>query len=488
MTKPERPAAIRSLRGRLYLALIGPLAVLLLLGGAASYGLAQYFADTVYDGWLFDSVSSLALEVERTPDGPFVDMPESTQRLFEWDVVDRTYFRISGEKKGRIAGRPDMPPVSGDVDPYQGVFLYDLLADLASGLVLGNTDPHEGALIYDGRLDNQPVRVAALTLPADEFGEVVRVEVAETTRKRQALASAILLSTLIPQLLLIVVAAAAIRRAVRHGLAPLPLITERLQARSYRELSPIPDHDVPHEVRPLTGALNDLLSRLESALSAQRRFIAEAAHQLRTPLTAIKLQVEEVSRETQMADAQPLLRSLRASTDRAVRLSNQLLSLARAEPDSLGTRPFNKVDLLLLAQETGAEWAPRALARGIEMQFSAEPEGVHVFVNGDEDLLREAISNLLDNAVKYHGSGGSIQLRVLAQPVPAIEIEDDGPGIAPDLRPQMLRRFIRGDHGDGSGLGLPIALEIARLHRGNLLLEDGANGRGLCVRMVFPRV
>src|SRR5690606_1219394 len=120
----------------------------------------------------------------------------------------------------------------------------------------------------------------------------------------------------------------------------------------------------------LTGALNDLLSRLESALTAQRRFIAEAAHQLRTPLTAIKLQVEEISRETQMSDARPLLQSLRASTDRAVRLSNQLLSLARAEPDSLGIRPFEPVDLLLLAQETGAEWAPRALTRGIDMQFS----------------------------------------------------------------------------------------------------------------------
>lgn len=114
--------AHRTLRGRLMLALAVPFAILLVIGGAASYGLAQYFADTVYDGWLFDSVNALALEVERTAEGPFVDMPPATQRLFEWDVIDKTYFRIKAARKGLLAGRPDMPPVAGDVDPYQGAF------------------------------------------------------------------------------------------------------------------------------------------------------------------------------------------------------------------------------------------------------------------------------------------------------------------------------------------------------------------------------
>lgn len=486
MEPAEPQGAIRSLRGRLLIALIGPLAILLLLGGAASYGLAQYFADTVYDGWLFDSVSSLALEVENRPDGPFVDMPASTQRLFEWDVVDKTYFRISGERKGTIAGRPDMPPMAGDVDPYQGVFLYDLLADLASEVFPASPGSDQGALIYDGLLDGKDVRVATLELPAKDFGETVTVVVAETTRKRQALAQAILLSTLIPQLLLIVVAGLAIRRAVVHGLGPLRSIAERLQARSARELSPITDQGVPDEVRPLTRSLNDLLSRLESALSAQRRFVAEAAHQLRTPLTAIKLQVEEVARERTMEGARPLLHSLRASTDRAVRLSNQLLSLARAEPDSGAAKPFEAFDLMSLVRETGAEWAPRALASGIEMQFTSENEHAPVPVMGDPDLLREAINNLLDNAIKYHAVAGSIYLRISAQPSPCVEIQDEGPSIAAELRPQMLRRFARGERGEGSGLGLSIALEIARLHGGDLSLEDGPAGRGLLVRLVLP--
>lgn len=485
-SKPtERPG--RSLRGRLMLALIGPLAILLLIGGVASYGLAQYFADTVYDGWLFDSVNSLALEVEKTPKGPFVDMPAATQRLFEWDVIDKTYFRISGARKGILAGRPDMPHLAGDIDPYQGVFFYDLLDDLGS-IFKNKDETYGGALIYDGRLDHHDVRVARLELPERKFGEKVTVEVAETTRKRTALAGVILLSTLIPQVLLTLVAAAAMRRAVRHGLQPLQVIAERLETRSYQELSPLPDSDAPAEVLPLTRSLNNLLGRLGEAQNAQRRFIADAAHQLRTPLTAIKLQVEEAAREDTIESVRPILLSLQQSADRAVRLSNQLLSLARAEPDSSQPKPFKPVDLVQLAQDTGAEWAPRALSSGIEMQFASESEGDPVTILGDPDLLREALGNLLDNAIKYQKAPGAIQLSVTSHPAPSIVVEDAGPGIPPDLRSAMLRRFVRGERGEGTGLGLPITLEIARLHRGELLLESGPANCGLRARLIFPAV
>lgn len=458
----DRPGgSVRSLRGRLLAALIVPLAILFLIGGAASYGLAQYFADTVYDGWLFDSVSSLALEVEIKDQAPFVDMPPSTQRLFEWDVTDRTYFKISGANRGLIVGRDDIPRISGDIDAYQG------------------------ARLFDGRMDEQDVRVAVLELPAGKFGETVTVEVAETTRKRRGLARAILLSTLVPQVLLIAVAAAAVQRAIRHGLAPLQTIAARLQSRSHRELSTLPDEGVPPEVRPLTRALNDLLSRLETALAAQRRFLAEAAHQLRTPLTAIKLQAEEMGREGTPEETRPLLNSLRISTDRAARLSNQLLTLARAEPEGSAAKPFRRFDLVSLVRETGAEWAPRALAAGIDMHLSVEAAEDSIWIDGDADLIREALNNLLDNAIKYHPGKGSIDLHVHALPAPGITVADDGPGIPPQLRHQMLQRFVRGDRGEGSGLGLPIAQEIARLHGGDLRLEGGPGDRGLVAHLEF---
>lgn len=452
-----------SLGGSLLAGLIGPLAILFLISGATSYGLAQYFADAVYDGWLFDSVSSLALEIHPSDQGPVVDMPPQTQRLFEWDVSDNTYFNISGARSGLIAGRANLPEVGSDVDRYRS-------ADL-----------------YNARMDGHNVRIAVLVLPAADYGEEVTVRVAETTRKRRGLARVILLSTLIPQLVLIAVAAFAIRRGIRLGLRPLRRIADRLESRSHRQLAPIAAEGVPQEVQPLTRALNELLARLEEALSSQRRFIAEAAHQLRTPLTAIKLQAEELRREGDATSMQPLLDALRASADRATRLSNQLLSLARAEPDAATVRPFRRFDLAALVEETGAEWAPRAVSLGLDIHFIADADPQPIWVQGDPDLLREAINNLLDNAIKYHPGQGSIRLRVARLPTPRVTIEDDGPGIPSDQRAQMLRRFVRGSRGEGSGLGLPIAQEIARLHGGDLLLLDtpGAD-HGLSARLVLP--
>lgn len=461
MSKTPTDERVPSLRAGLLRSLVGPLALLFVLSGVASYGFAQYFANSVYDGWLYDSVSSLALEVDKTPQGPVVGMPASTQRLFEWDAQDKTFFRIRGEKKGLIAGRADIPSVAGDVDGYL-----------------------RGQL-YDGMMDGRPVRIASLELPSEEYGERVTVEVAETTLKRQTLAHAILITTLLPQVILILVASGAVRRAIRRGLAPLHTIALRLEASSPRQLTRIQDEDVPVEVQPLTNSLNELLARLESALMAQRRFVAEAAHQLRTPLTAIKLQAENIKREQRPEEVRPLVDALLQSTERAVRLSNQLLSLARAEPDSAGVREFQRFDLRQLVQDTGAEWVPRAFARRIEMQLVAVPDAP-MEINGNAGLIREALSNLLDNAVKYHSPPGNLCVRVLAEPaVVRIVVEDDGPGIPGELHERMLRRFVRGNRGDGTGLGLPIAQEIARLHGGDLDLTSGPGGKGLAATMTL---
>lgn len=453
-----------SLRAGLLRALAGPLSLLILLSGVVSYGLAQYFADSVYDGWLYDSVSSLALEVQKRPAGPFVDMPAQTQRLFEWDERDKTFFRIRGERQGLIAGRADIPAMSGDIDQYLR------------------------ARLYDGVMDRQRVRIAELELPAEEFGERVIVEVAETTLKREGLAHAILLTTLAPQILLILVAAGAVRRAIRRGLAPLHTIAQRLEARSHRELSPLADEGVPIEVRPLTHSLNELLARLESAITAQKRFVAEAAHQLRTPLTAIKLQAEDIRREQRPEEVRPLIEALLRSTERAVRLSHQLLSLARAEPDGGGNPAFQRFDLLKLVRDTGAEWAPRALSKRIEMQLIVVPDEGPVWLEGDAGLIREALSNLLDNAIKYHVPPGHIWLRVIADGGVHVEVEDDGPGIPTESREKMLRRFARGNRGEGTGLGLAIAQEIARRHGGELELASGSSGQGLTARLILSRV
>jgi two-component system sensor histidine kinase TctE len=441
------------------------------VGGLACYAFAVHYANNVYDGWLFDSVKSLALVVERTDRGVTLDLPQSALRLFVWDVADTTYYRVLGSRSGFIAGRRDFPDA-----PQDGRALAD----------------YQGAALFDSFIDGGAVRVAMLRLPPDQFGETVTVQVAETKNKRRKLAREVLASVLLPQVVLIGAAALMLWFGIRRGLAPLGGLAERLQAQDHRQLQPLAGDDVPLEVQPLTLALNDLLARLDSAQAAQRRFVADSAHQLRTPLTSLKLNMEQALQDASGAgDARleesviPVLRECARAVDRVSRLSNQLLLLARAEPDAIATTPFERLDLAALARTVGADWVPRALQRNIDISLAVP--GQPVAVSGNPVLLSEALNNLLDNAIKYHPGNGRISIEVGAQPQPSVRVADDGPGIPPDLREQVLKRFFRVDRSgrDGSGLGLAIVQEIVRAHGGALVLGEGLDGRGLGALIVL---
>lgn len=462
-------ATAESLRRRFLRLLLAPLLVLFAIGGAACYAFALHYANTVYDGWLFDSAKSLALVVERTDHGVVLDLPQSAVRLFVWDVSDTTYYRVSGSHSGFIAGQSDFPA----------------LPDKADAVV-----DYQGARLFDAVIDGGAVRVATLELPADHYGEAVTVQVAETQNKRRKLAREILASVLLPQIVLIGAAGLMLWFGIRGGLAPLGILAERLQAQDHRRPQPIAADDVPLEVQPLALALNDLLTRLESALAAQRRFVADAAHQLRTPLTSLKLNMEQALQDAGTGSVNdsvvPVLRECARAVERVSRLSNQLLLLARAEPDAIATTPFERVDLSALAREVGAEWVPRALRRDIDISLAVPEQAVAV--SGNSLLLAEALNNLIDNAIKYHPGGGHLSIEVMAQPQAGLRVIDDGSGIPPSLREQALKRFYRVDRSgsDGSGLGLAIVQEIVRAHGATLTLGDGLDGRGLSANIVFP--
>ncbi|GAC1624654.1 MAG: sensor histidine kinase N-terminal domain-containing protein [Nevskia sp.] len=454
-----------SLRRSLLRRLLVPLVLLFAVSGGGSYLLSLHFANDVYDAWLYDSVSSLALEVEATDQGVRLDLPEVAQRILEWDVADTTYFRISGSRSGQVAGRADLPATGANARPYRK------------------------AMLFNARVDGRDVRIASLVLPVAHSGEQVLVQVAETGRKRRALAREILLGTLLPQVLLILTAVGIVGYGIRTGLVPLNLIAERLNAQDPRRLQPVPEAMVPNEIRPLTQAINDLLARLDATLATQRRFVADTAHQLRTPLTALRLQLDEAAFEVTKPELLPDLRrtlgNLRITTDRAARLSNQLLALARAEPEAITEHAFEALDLRELAFETGADWVPRALQKDLELSFEA-PAAVPI--HGNPTLLREALNNLLDNAVQYHAGSGRIVLSVTAAP-PAVTVADDGPGIPKAHRADVFRRFHRGDRsgGEGSGLGLAIVKEIMTAHGGDAALAEGLDGRGVRISLVFPK-
>lgn len=448
-----------SLRRLLLQKLLVPIITTLIASSVMAYCGVMYFAHLEYNRTLYDMVQSLAHQVRKTASGPVLDLSGSAEKLFLWDDVDMTYFRVFGERAGQIGGNQDLQlPVIGE--DFHGV-------NVSETTVRGET-----------------VRAATLLLDVREMGEKVYVQVAETQHKRRNLVRNITLAVLLPQLMLIALAMILLSRGIGWGLEPLAIIVRRLEGRDHLSHEAIPDEVAPSEVHALTRALNGLLARLDLVISARRKFVADAAHQLRTPLTAIQLNLDRALSEPKIEAVHMALEQARLSTDRAVRLSQQLLALARAESGNESVK-LALLDLSALARECGAEWVPLALRRGAELSFESNPQSVQV--RGDATLLYEAVSNLLDNALKYAGPHARIQISVSDKPLPQLCIRDDGPGIPVSQREAVLHRFSRGDTSrEGTGLGLAIVAETAQRHHARLDLSDGLDGAGLTVTLEFP--
>ncbi|HEX7892074.1 MAG TPA: ATP-binding protein [Ramlibacter sp.] len=323
------------------------------------------------------------------------------------------------------------------------------------------------------------------------FGDVV-VALGDGSDPRQQWARAVLYKVLLPNLVLLAGAAFAVRWAVERALAPLLALKEAVERRSPRDLSAIDAQASPEEVRPLVDSLNRLFGLVNAQAESQRRFVADAAHQLRTPLAGLQAQVEAWA---QAAGAPPSagtlalpteqVYKLRNATRRTSQLANQLLALSRADARAMQSQPQQRVDLKALCEDSLQAHLDAASARHIDLGLDADP----VLVMGHEWLLRELLSNLVDNAVKYTHEGGAVTIRCGRRGAqPYLEVEDDGPGVAAQEMPRILERFYRvqGTQGEGTGLGLAIAEEIARVHHGHLQLQAGAGGRGLKVTLPLP--
>jgi two-component system sensor histidine kinase TctE len=321
-------------------------------------------------------------------------------------------------------------------------------------------------------------------------GELV-VVLADASDPRQRWAESIFFKVLLPNLVLIAAAAFAVRWAVERALKPLLALRDAVERRSPRDLSAIDEGASPEEVRPLVQSLNRLFGLVNAQAESQRRFVADAAHQLRTPLAGLQAQVEAWG---QAASAQPgqdriqlpteQVHKLRSATRRTSQLANQLLALSRADARGMQSQPMHRVDLKALCEAMLEAHLDAATARHIDLGLEAQPAQVM----GHEWLLREMLSNLVDNAVKYGAEGGAVTIRCGRRGERLfVEVEDDGPGVAAAELPRLLERFYRvqGSPGEGNGLGLAIAEEIARVHQSHLQLQSGAHGRGLRVSLEF---
>lgn len=455
-----RAMAEPSLRSGLTVRFIAAALALLLLDGIACYRIAAHFANLVYDRWLIDSTRSLAQALRVGGGDVRIELPQVALQIFQFDEIDKTDFRVDSDRRGLIAGDAALPLAGGRADGS---------VRLAT-VVVGD----------------HPMRLVSTRLAEPAARDVATVEVGETLKKRATLAGEILLAMAAPQLALLATALVFAWLAVGQGLKPLTALAGAIEARGHDNLTPVPELDLPREARVLVSKINDLLARLEWAMTAQRRFVADAAHQLRTPLATILLHAERAERASDRESARTALRGLHAAVARAARLSQQLLALARAEPGAAAASAMAQVDLVALARDVGEEWIPRALERRIDFGFVAPEEPV--LVSGNAGLLGEMVSNLIDNALRYCGPRSRVTLSVETAPAPALCVEDDGPGVPEAERERIFERFYRlaGNGAEGCGLGLAIVREIAVHHRAVARVRAGSGGRGARFTVEFP--
>jgi two-component system, OmpR family, sensor histidine kinase TctE len=448
--------AAGSLRGRLLGLLLAPLATLLLAGLVVDLVASEGPLRRASDEALAGAAVALAAQHGATRFAPTA-LPAGLASALGLEAGRRRVYSVRDDEGHRVAGEPELAPVTGKANPALG----------------------EG--FYAGKA----MRLASYRFAAP--GGPLTVTVAESVASREGPSRYLIGTTLTLAVLQLGAVAFLVWLAVRRGLEPLLRVEGRLAARSARELEPLDERTVPEEVRGLVRALNELFARVRSSANAQQEFLENAAHQLRTPLAGMQAQLELLARDPAAGAVRERVEVLHEAMRRLAHAAHQLLTLARAEASATSHHDYAPVALKGLCEELIERELDHALERGLDLGLEAEP----VSVNGVAWLLREALANLIDNAIAYTPKGGVVTLRAGREGRGAyLEVEDDGPGIAPADRARALERFARlsGSPGHGSGLGLAIVSDVARLHGAELALETGRTGRGLRVRVSFASV
>jgi two-component system sensor histidine kinase TctE len=459
-----------SLRRRLLLFVSVPLLAVLVCGGIINYVIGLHYANKVYDRWLLDSAKAIGDLVNS--DAGRNELSAQARILLQFSVKERNEFAVRSLRYGVLAGDDNLPQPS----PKAG---------LAGPLFTNFVDR------------DQPMRMASVFLAnkADP-GDVLVISTAETVHKRRALARELLVSTVPIELLLIGVAMALVWLGINRGLRVLDPLAHEIRMREAGDLSPLRTIDAPLEVQPLVATIDALLARLDRMLRQQQRFIADAAHQLRTPLAGLRLQAERALADPRPETVREALTHVERLSAGTARAAGQLLALARAQaPDeSLGAAA--PLDLAQLVRNEVAARVPDAIAKGIDLGYRGPEHGITAI--GDAVLLREMLGNLIDNASRYGNPGdhAGAMITVELQPAPdpgsgcALSVQDNGRGVAPELIPRLGERFFRavGNGHEGSGLGLAIVREIAERHGAELSIVNHGDPHGLRVEIRFPPI
>lgn len=457
---------VRSLRGQLLMWLMIPLGLLLGFNIWQTIDASKELANVAYDRTLQASVRTIAERVTIDETGVHVDIPAAALEMFESQFQDRVYYSVTLNTGKQLTGYANLPSPPKTIRPT----------------------PQSPIIFFDAIYRGEEVRFAVFQRPLFAGKHMVAtVQVGETLSSRTALANQIVWDAVRDQLWMMALAAFFVAVGIHRGLQPLLRLRDKIQRREEGELYPFNEEKVQSELKPLVNSLNQTMRRLQSELDARQRFIADASHQLRTPLTLLYTQAELALRATEPASMQASLVELHQSTKQTVRLANQLLSLSRAEPDSVQHLEFTPLDLTTFARELTAEFATAARSKQIDLGFEGESIAN---IEGNSLLLHEMISNLLDNAIHYTPNRGLVTVAVKVDPYHILlQVSDSGPGIPASERERVFERFYRilGTKETGCGLGLAIVKECAQAHRATISLSKAEEG-GLKVSVRFPKI
>jgi two-component system sensor histidine kinase TctE len=482
--RPERGVRTLSLRRQLVIWVLLPQLVLWVAGGIATYRLAVRYVNQAADATLSQATRALARRVKPVGNGLLIDFPRAAQEVLETDPNDRLFYMVSTPPGEFILGNASVPMPPADMRPrLNEPYFYD--GELRSMELAGP------------RVPRQPikVRIAALYLPYDAREgkpQWMLVQVARNMAHREDIFKLILIDTLLPLSALIPLLTLIVWIGTGAGLAPLLRLRKEVEGRSPLDLAPLRIESAPQEVRSLVGALNALLASVRQNVNAQKRFIADAAHQLRTPLAGLKSQTALAIAATDDPALIARLKLVDQSATRGAHLINQLLMLARADPEAAAASDMAPLDVPAFVQDIVAEFVPRAMRAQIDLGMDdAVPPGAGapLRIRANALLLREALTNVIDNAIKYTGRGGEITVGIEPDGDHVqVAVTDNGPGIAEADRARVFERFVRAtDEGEGCGLGLSIVRDIVAQHGGTVDLRD-ARPRGLRVVIRLPRL
>lgn len=466
-----------SLSRQLLLWLLLPQLVLWMGGSIATYRLAAGYVNQAIDASLLQASRALARQLKPVGTGLLIDFPRAAQDILEADPNDRLLYTVSSPPGQFILGNQSLPapPDSAPLEINEP-FFFDGNMPTASG--------------QPGRA--QPLRIVALLLARgsgnDSPQTTMLVQVAKSRANREELAQRILVDMLLPLSVLMLLMTLIVWAGIRAGLAPLKRLTQQVEGRAAFDLTPVQLASAPRELWSLASALNSLLGAVQDNVSTQKRFIGDAAHQLRTPLAGLKSQTEIALQSTTDPELHARLERVHQSATRSAHLVNQLLTLARAEPESALAQSRQRFDLRRMAEQLTAEMVPRALRQHADLGMDEPAQtGTPIWVMANELLVREALINLIDNALLYAGERAQVTVRVSAAgPWARLQVSDNGPGIAAADRARVMERFARAtDTGNGCGLGLAIVQEIIERHAGHVTL-DSAQPHGLQVTLELP--